>query len=259
MGKIIYDQEFKKTIVSLLDSGKSVLELSTEYSVSLASINRWRIEFSKEKNTGSPKENLESTLKIKALEKAQVNSKLQQEFADAIVRITWAYKLAESTINTSGTEKVEELQIFNMELKEKVIPKNVLKVIDKAIPFAILYTFEFENNFAYGITIKENAEQRYFFSDWNEELIFDFTGNTIEHIYQKTVKLFIKNKTGLTVKNENFEELLEKEKKIATLEKEISSLQKKVRTEKQFNKQVAFNQELRSKRKEKENLEKEAV
>ncbi|MCG1037297.1 DUF4391 domain-containing protein [Polaribacter sargassicola] len=193
--------------------------------------------------------------KTKFFEKAQVNSKLQQEFSDAIVRITWAYKLAENTINISGTKNVEELQIFNMKLKNKTIPKNVLKVIDKAIPFAILYTFEFEDDFAYGITIKENAEQRYFFSEWNQELLFDFTGNTIEHIYQKTIKLFIKNKTGLTVKNQNFEELLEKEKKIATLEKEISTLQKKVRTEKQFNKQVAFNKALKSKQKEKENLQ----
>jgi hypothetical protein len=195
--------------------------------------------------------------KSKFFEKAQVNSKLQQEFADTITRITWTYKLAESTINTSGTKNVEELQIFNMELKEKVIPKNVLKVIDKAIPFAILYTFEFENNFAYGITIKENAEQRYFFSDWNEELIFDFTGNTIEHIYQKIIELFIYNKTGLGTKNQNFEDVVANEKQLAILEKEISSLQKKVQTEKQFNKQVAFNKALKSKVKEKENLEKE--
>ena len=193
--------------------------------------------------------------KSKFFEKAQVNSKLQQEFSDAIVRITWAYKLAENTINISGAKNVEELQIFNMKLKNKTIPKNVLKVIDKAIPFVILYTFKFEDNFAYGITIKENAEQRYFFSEWNEELSFDFTGNTIEHIYQKTIKLFIKNKTGLVVKNQNFEALLEKEKKIAMLEKEISSLQKKVRTEKQFNKQVSFNKALKSKLKEKEDLE----
>jgi len=197
--------------------------------------------------------------KSKFFEKAQVNSKLQQGFADAITRITWAYKLAESTINTSGTENMEELQIFNMELKEKVIPKNVLKVIDKAIPFAILYTFEFENNFAYGITIKENAEQRYFFSDWNEELNFDFTGNTIEHIYQKTIKLFITNKTGLATKNQNFEDVVANEKQLAVLEKEIASLQKKVQTEKQFNKQVAFNKALRNKLKEKENLEKGAI
>lgn len=192
--------------------------------------------------------------KSKFFEKAKVSSKIQQEFADAIVRITWAYKLAESTINISGTQHIEEFQIFYIKLKDKIIPKNVLKVIDKAIPFAILYTFEFEDDFAFGITSKENAAQRYFFSEWNQELSFDFTGNTIEHIYQKAIQLFITNKTGIVVKNESFDDLLEKEKKIATLEKEISTLQKKVRTEKQFNKQVAFNKALKSKLKEKENL-----
>lgn len=193
--------------------------------------------------------------KSKFFEKAQVNSKTQQEFVDAIVRITWAYKLAESTINISGTQHIEEFQIFHIKLKNKEIPKTVLKIIDKAIPFAILYVFEFENNFSYGITTKENAEQRYFFSDWNQELSFDFTGNTIEHVYQKVIKLFIKNKTGLTVKNEDFKDLIEKEKKLALLEKEIASLQKKVRAEKQFNKQVAFNKALKSKLNEKAILE----
>jgi hypothetical protein len=194
--------------------------------------------------------------KSKFFEKAKVNSKIQQEFTDAIARITWVYKLAENTINISGTDSIEELQIFNIQLKNKEIPKNVLKVIDKAIPSAILYTFEFENNFAYGITTKENAEQRYFFSDWNKELNFDFSGNTIEHIYQKIIKLFIEDKVGISVKNESFETILEKEKQLANLEREIISLQNKIRTEKQFNKQVAYNKTLRNKLKEKASLKK---
>lgn len=206
-----------------------------------------------------PKETLVNRFiaKSKFFEKAQVSSKIQQEFTATILRITWANKLAQSTINIAGTENMEELQIFNVQLKTQHIPKNALKVIDKAIPFAILYIFEFENNFAYGITTKENAEQRYFFSDWNTELNFDFTGNTIEHIYQKIIKLFINNKTGLVTKNQNFETVLANEKQLAILDKEIISLQKKVHTEKQFNKQVAFNKALKSKQKEKENLEKE--
>ena len=87
MGKIIYDKEFKKTIVSLLESGKSVSELSTEYSVSLASINRWRTEFSKDKNIGSSKVNLESTLKIKALEKALKEVTLERDILKKAVSI----------------------------------------------------------------------------------------------------------------------------------------------------------------------------
>lgn len=192
--------------------------------------------------------------KSKIFEKAKVNSKIQQEFTDTIQRITWAYKLAEKTINISGTDGIKEIQIFNIKLKKKAIPKNALKVIDKAIPSAILYTFEFNDNFAYGITTKENAQQRYYFSDWNEELNFDFNGNTIEHIYQKTIKLFIKYKTGLEVKNEDFETLVEKEKQLAVLDKEIASLKNKIRAEKQFNKQLALNSVLKKKKEEKEKL-----
>ena len=197
--------------------------------------------------------------KSKFLEKAKVNSKVQQEFTDAIARITWAYKLAESTIHISGTQNMEELQVFNMKLKQKEIPKNVLKVIDKAIPFAILYTFEFEDAFAYGITTKENNEQRYFFSDWNEELAFDFTGSTIEQVYQKVIQLFIQTKTGLEVKNQDFKAILEKEKQLQILHKEILSLQSKIKKEKQFNKQVAYNKTLKMKLKEKQHLEKGAI
>ena len=44
MGRIIYEVEFKKTLVELLNTGKSVKELSKEFGVSIASINRWSIE-----------------------------------------------------------------------------------------------------------------------------------------------------------------------------------------------------------------------
>ena len=58
MGKIIYDLEFKQTIVSLLVSGKTVLALSTKYGVSLASINRWKNQYSKQKKLLQKNQNL---------------------------------------------------------------------------------------------------------------------------------------------------------------------------------------------------------
>lgn len=87
MGKIIYDDEFKKTIVSLIDSGKSVSDLSTEYTVSLASINRWKKQYSKDKNTGLSSEKVESTLKIKALEKELKDIKLERDILKKAVSI----------------------------------------------------------------------------------------------------------------------------------------------------------------------------
>ena len=44
--------------------------------------------------------------KTKFYEKANLSSKLQKEFVDKIQKITWKYKLAESTIGIAKTEAV---------------------------------------------------------------------------------------------------------------------------------------------------------
>ena len=131
--------------------------------------------------------------KTKFYERALLSHKLQQEFVQKIQKVTWKYKLAENTLGVNKTDKVTEIQIFEIELKEKNIPKKVLKVIDGSIPYQILYIFIYQNNFAYGITLKEeNKAENYYFSEWNEDIIFDFIGVDLEKIYQKLVKAFIK-------------------------------------------------------------------
>ncbi len=186
--------------------------------------------------------------KSKFFEKATVNSKLKQEFTDGIKRITWAYKLSEHTVNIVGTENIEELHIFHIELKNREIPKKVLQIIDKTIPYAILYIFEYESDRAYGMTVKEDSSRRYYFSDWNPDMVFDFTGNTIEHIYQKIIKQFISRKIDTDISNENFAEIVERDKLRDILSRDISALQSKIKKEKQFNKQIILNQELQKKK-----------
>jgi|SaaInl6LU_22_DNA_1037377.scaffolds.fasta_scaffold42610_2 transposase len=85
MGKKIYDTEFKQTIVSLLESGKTVLDLSVEYGVSLASINRWKKQYSKVK--GLTPEKPEFILKLKALEKELKEVKLERDILKKAVSI----------------------------------------------------------------------------------------------------------------------------------------------------------------------------
>ena len=115
--------------------------------------------------------------KSKFYEKVNLSTKLQKEFIDKIQKITWKYKLAESTIGIAKTEAVTEIQIFEIELKEQVIPKNVLKVIDRSIPYQILYRFVFNDKIAYGITLKEHTSvENYYFCDWNADISFEFTG-----------------------------------------------------------------------------------
>ncbi len=177
--------------------------------------------------------------KSKFYEKAALSSKVQKEFVEKIQKITWKYKLAEETIGISKTDTVTEIQIFEIELKEQVIPKNVLKVIDKAIPYQILYRFTYKGNEAYGITLKENrCAENYYFSEWNEKKFFDFTGIDLEKVYQKIVKTFI---PGEVQTKSSFDEIIGADNKIKALENEIAALGSRISKEKQFNRKVELN------------------
>jgi len=195
--------------------------------------------------------------KTKFYEKATLSSKVQDEFIKKIQKITWKYKLSEATIGISKTDNVTEIQVFTIELKEQLIPKNVLKVIDKAIPYQILYQFVYQESVAYGITLKgsilksidgqENSSLNYYFSEWDKSINFDFTGINLENIYQKLIKVFIGAETN---KQNKFETIIETDNTIKGLEKDVKILSNKIKREKQFNRKVELNKSLLAKQKQ---------
>lgn len=81
MGRTIYDLEFKKTLVELLNTGKSVKDLSKEFRVSSASIHRWNIELNR---TDSQ---LEELSRIKSLEKELKEIRLERDILKKAVSI----------------------------------------------------------------------------------------------------------------------------------------------------------------------------
>ncbi len=179
--------------------------------------------------------------KSKFYEKAGINSKLQAEFVDKIQRITWKYKLAESTINIAKSPKVEEIQIFELELKVKYQPLQILKAIDKAIPYPILYILSYKESYAFAIAYDdEYIKNRYYFSDWDQEINFDFTGLDLEKVYQKLVRALL----AYDKPQEEVQQAINYDYQINMIENRIDKLTLKMRREKQFNKKVDINREL---------------
>lgn len=183
--------------------------------------------------------------KSRFYERVSLSSKLQNEFINKIQKITWKHKLAENTIGINKTDNVTEIQIFEIALKEQVIPGNILKVIDKSIPYQILYQFIYNGNIAYGITLKgkteSSSQNNYYFSDWNEDIDFDFTGIDLEKVYQKLIKAFIPD----DVKEQgDFDAIVDADSRIKSLKKEILTLERKIKKEKQFNRKVELNKSL---------------
>jgi len=188
--------------------------------------------------------------KNKFIDKLPLNTKIKKEFTDQIQKITWEYKLSPGTVGIASTEKVEEIQIFEIQLKEKVVPKNVIKIIDKAIPYPILYVFTYEGHTAYGINLKDSDNQRYYFSNWDQKKEFNFFGISLEHVYQGLITSFI----NIRQEGVDFANMVQTDKQIDDLEKEIKILQNKVKNEKQFNKKVELNGILLEKKKKIESL-----
>lgn len=77
--------------------------------------------------------------KNKFYERGQVAAAVKERFVEELQRITWAYKLAESTINLPGTKTVPELQVFQIDVKSDDVSDVVLAAIDKAVKTPIIF------------------------------------------------------------------------------------------------------------------------
>jgi len=170
-----------------------------------------------------------------------------------IEKITWAYKLSPKTINIPNTPIVEEIHIFDISLKTKEIPKKALNEIKKLIPYPILFVLRYEDSYAYAISLLD--EQKYYFTEFNEPVEFNFSDTNLEKVYQNIVKKFLKNiSQDIDTSNMDFKQTVDIDNQIATLTKEIKALENKIKKEKQFKKQLELSRELKPKQAQLNNL-----
>ncbi|MCP4306932.1 MAG: DUF4391 domain-containing protein [bacterium] len=77
--------------------------------------------------------------KTKFYEHGTVSARVRQKFVAEVQRITWAYKLADETIHLRGHEAVPEIQVFVVDAKGDDVSDDVLAAIDRAVPLPIVF------------------------------------------------------------------------------------------------------------------------
>ena len=75
---------------------------------------------------------------------AYTNTKQKRQFTDEIQRITWTHKLSSETVNIEAKE-IKEIQVFKVELKVQTDILKILEIINKAIPYHIIFWVEFKD------------------------------------------------------------------------------------------------------------------
>lgn len=179
-------------------------------------------------------------------EKVSLSTNLKQEFVDKLDKIYWKYKISEDTLNISKTENVEEIEIFELTLKEKVNCQSIIKVITRNIPYIILFEICYNDEVQYAIKHNDDI----YFTNWNEKIDFNFNGIDLNAVYEN----IIRSVTNISEQSNNIDEELEKDKKLKEVQKEIERLGNKMKAEKQFNKKVELNKNILELKKQKEEL-----
>ena len=167
-------------------------------------------------------------------------------FQSEIARIIWEYKLAPNTINLPA-KKWTEVEVFRIVLKNSEIPEKVLRTIDSAIPYPILFIIEKGSIKKAAICYKEQSQKNenvvkvdtYFYTEWNDEKLQDIKidGLNIDAVFSNFVRQIAGDKLTAAKKDnkekfpnsikEDIETLKEREK----IMKQVAALDRKIKME----------------------------
>jgi hypothetical protein len=77
--------------------------------------------------------------KNKIYEHSGANTRLKDLFVKQVEQVVWQYKLAPETLHLPARPGVPEIQVFSIQLKTPELHADVLRCIDGAIPFPIVF------------------------------------------------------------------------------------------------------------------------
>lgn len=202
--------------------------------------------------------------KQKFYENMDISPALKKVFVEQVRSIYWKNKIPASTTNLAAGTDVTELEVLEVRLRSPVPDDSLLRQIDKEIPYHILFLLEYQGKYQAWIGYKEAAASGtnafkvngYYHTAWlpEDELPLKVEGLSVDKVYEN----FVRQIAGDTLKTadagETLKESVARSEQKQQLEKQIATLQAKIRKEKQLNKQMQMNTELKKLKKELEVL-----
>ena len=185
--------------------------------------------------------------KAKFYEKLQVTQAVKDCFVNEIAAIVWRNKLSPETLNVQPGSRVREIEVIEITLKGESLNDSVLKLIDKGIPYQLLFMLKRGEEYQLCIGYKETetaSVKEYFKTPWQTfaELPLQISGLTLDEVCDNFIRQIHGNLQS--AESGDLKTELEVTKEEEKLQKRIVQLEKKLLTEKQFKKQMAIRAEL---------------
>jgi len=187
--------------------------------------------------------------KEKLYQNATLTPQTREMIKEQIESVIWKNKLADSTVGINAGKDIKEIQVFEVQLRQRELDKRVLPAIAKAIPYKILFILVFGDEAQLWI----EASGTFYNTDWQPlgGFALKFEGLNLDAVHENLARQISGGRLGT---DGDIEEAVDRDKQRQKLERDIAALEKKLLREKQFNKQVVLNSELKQLKKDLEEL-----
>ena len=81
-------------------------------------------------------------------ENLTVSAATKKSFVDQIKSIYWENKISADTINIAAENTITEIEIFRINLNQDTIDESVLRLLDKGIPYPIIFILQYNRQFS---------------------------------------------------------------------------------------------------------------
>lgn len=184
--------------------------------------------------------------------KAQRTTALRTFLTEAFTHILWLYKLHPSTLNIADGQQVHEIDVFYCKISTTHIDERLLSELDMLLPRHTLYIMDREGStdlmmFPKTINAQGHIVQNGKMEAWmNVDLSampLTITGHDMDMLYGD----FLGKLSHLNTRTEaEYAKAAEQRQQQELLKRQYAALQKKIKNEKQFSRQLEMNRELKA-------------
>lgn len=192
--------------------------------------------------------------KQKFYENLSLTPVVKKAFTEQIKAVYWRNKLAATTLNLAPGEQVTEIEVFEVKLNSPDLDEGVLRLMDREIPYHILFLLERDGKYRAVMGYKEAAGSgktafkvdRYYRTEWMDEaeLPLHLEGLTLDAIYENFIRQIAGNNLRAG-EDTTLKERIEQQKQREQLEKQLAALESRIRKEKQPKKKFELVRELK--------------
>lgn len=196
--------------------------------------------------------------KNKVYGNAHPSNSVRRHFVSQVEQIVWRNVLISETVNLPSRDGIEGIQVFELALKTGDLKEDVLRSLDRAIPWRLFFELTFNGQVRFAAAYKRASEgssgtpvvEDYFLTPWRPavtprlalpvalDLATLYEQMLFRHI--EASPMAISSRSG-----ESVAEAVERCKAIRARQRERRRLEAALRRERQFNRKVEINAALR--------------